>query len=102
MAIVRLRTDTLARVRLNLTEVALEFMALSPELEGATGVYYNNSLLLPGKHDFRLEDGSVESNDAAEAAELWSLSTQLTEAPEELKLKWPVEPQEAAAAIVAM
>lgn len=80
----------------------LEFMALAPELEGTTGVYYNNTLRRPGKHDFRMEDGSAESKDAAEAAELWLLSTQLTEAPEELALKWPVEPQEAAAAVVAM
>ena len=84
----------------------MEYMALSPELDGVSGQYYNNALAGYNAHAFEQQPGSVESRDAAEAAALWELSAKLVGVSPELVLDDGGGPdaaaKEAAMAMVVM
>lgn len=53
----------------------LEFMSVSPELEGKHGLFYSD--YPPGKHTLVQRVPSVEARDEAKAKQLWELSEQL-------------------------
>ncbi|KAJ1638935.1 hypothetical protein T492DRAFT_940258 [Pavlovales sp. CCMP2436] len=53
----------------------IDFMAMSPELEGQGGLFYSD--YPPGKHTLVLRTPSAEARDACKAAELWALSEKL-------------------------
>ena len=103
VAIFALAADRVLRV----TETAdgggrcLEYMALSPELEGRGGLYYNNTLEglpLSPRHAFAEDPGSEESRRPAEAARLWDLSAALAGVAPDLPSLAPPPPSEPAAA----
>ena len=78
----------------------LEYMALSPELEGRGGLYFNNTLEglpLSPRHAFAEDPGSEESRSAAEAARLWDLSAALAGVAPDLPSLAPPPPSEPAA-----
>ena len=59
----------------------LVYMATSPALEGASGLFYNNNLAGFGGHAFGLTEPSAEARDAEEGRRLWDASARLVGLP---------------------